>query len=341
MENFFELAVDEQSARLKSLATEALRAWGVTHCDPRLIKYRENAVFEVRTRDGARAALRVHRQGYHDAASLDSELRWMAMLARQGIAVPTPIPTEAGPVVHDGRAAGVPGVWKVDMLSWVAGRELGAVGEPLDLGGRDAATLFGAFGRTMARLHEFSSRWLEQDSQARHAWDRDGLVGERPFWGRFWELAALTPEQRDLLLQARAAIAEDLDAYGKSPANYGLIHADLVPENVMLDGDSIALIDFDDAGYGWHMFEIVTALFWLADEPEIDTMTKALLDGYRSVRPLAERDLAMTDLFVAARALTYLGWVHTRRQNETAIELTPMMIEIATGACSAYLAGRG
>ncbi|MEN9543768.1 MAG: hypothetical protein RLZZ598_601 [Pseudomonadota bacterium] len=340
MQPFFELEAHEQSARLKTLAIEALKAWGVTGCDPRLIKYRENAVFEVKTRDGARAALRVHRQGYHDAASLESELRWMAMLARGGIAVPTPIPTEAGAVVHDGTAAGVPGVWKVDMLSWVAGRELGAVGERLDLGGRSPIAVFHSMGRTMARLHDLSTAWPQQQRQKRHAWDRDGFVGDEPFWGRFWELAALTAGQRDLLLRTKSAIAQDLDGFGKTERNYGLIHADMVPENVMLDGDTIALIDFDDAGFGWHMFDLVTALFWLGDEPQIESMTAALIQGYRSVRPLDARDLATMPLFTAARSLTYLGWVHTRSQTDTAKELAPLMIEIAEGACSRYLAGR-
>lgn len=340
MSDFFQLEAVEQSARLTVLAINALEAWGVTDCAPRLIKYRENAVFEVQTKDGARAALRVHRQGYHDDASLESELKWMAMLAGGGLTVPTPIPAENGQIVIDGTADGVPGIWKVDMLTWVEGKELGEVGEPLDLEGRDPARLFFDIGVTMGKLHNLSTAWPEQNSQTRHAWDRAGFVGDRPLWGEFWELAALTPEQKDLFLRARAAIAEDLDAYGQTPENYGLIHADLVPENVMLNGDEVVLIDFDDAGFGWHMFEIVTAIYWLAEEPEIEIITRAVLDGYQSVRALSDRDLAAIDLFFAARSLTYLGWVHTRSQTGAAKELTPIMIEIAEGICLDYLSDR-
>jgi Ser/Thr protein kinase RdoA (MazF antagonist) len=177
-------------------------------------------------------------------------------------------------------------------------------------------------------------------SVTRHAWDREGLVGEEPIWGHFWELEALTSGQRSLLLDARAAIGEDLTAYGQTSANYGLIHADLVPENVMLDGDAVQFIDFDDAGFGWHMFELVTALYWLGDEPEIEAMQRALFDGYRELRALTERDLATYPLFAAARSLTYVGWVHTRKNTETAAELTPLMIELAEAHCGEYLASR-
>lgn len=340
MTDFFELDADEQSARLTVLARNALVEWGVTDCEPRLIKYRENAVYEVKTAEGERAALRVHRQGYHSDKSLVSELKWMAMLAEGGLIVPTPVPTRSGEVVVDGQAEGVPGIWKVDMLHWLNGRELGAVGEPLEFEGRDPAKLFFDIGATMGKLHNLSTAWPDQNSQNRHAWDKDGFVGEEPLWGRFWELAALTQEQKRLFVEVKAAIAEDLDAYGQTPDNYGLIHADLVPENVMLDGDTIQLIDFDDAGFGWHMFEIETAIHWLSEEPEFDTIRNSVLKGYQSVRPLRQSDLAALELFAAARSLTYLGWVHTRSKTDTARELTPIMIEIAEGICKEYLNNR-
>ena len=137
MPDFFDLDADEQSRRLGILAINALKEWGITDCQPRLIKYRENAVFEVQTTDNKRAAMRVHRQGYHTQASLESEVLWMNMLAQGGLSVPTPIATLSGDYLVKGSADGVPGVWMVDMLDWLEGRELGDIGEPLDYEGRD------------------------------------------------------------------------------------------------------------------------------------------------------------------------------------------------------------
>ena len=231
----------------------------------------------------------------------------------------------------------VPGEWQVDMLSWLAGTQLGDVGEPLDLGDRERAEVFRNIGSTMARLHNFSESWPRQMQLTRHAWDDAGLVGDEPLWGRFWELDGLSESQRALLLRAKAAIAEDLRTYGQSAANYGLIHADLVPENVFLDGLDIQLIDFDDAGFGWHMFEVVTALYWLDEEPDYQEIMAAVLDGYRQERALSNADLAAFDLFVAARSLTYVGWAHTRSATETAQALAPVCIERAARFCARYL----
>ncbi len=337
-EGFTTAPAEQQAARLGELAETALAAWGVTGCTPALIKYRENAVFKVRTADGAPAVLRVHRQHYHDDAGLASELEWMAMLGDAGIIVPRPLPARDGKTMQLCRHPRVPGEWQVDMLSWLDGSPLGAVGEALQL--QDPATVFFRIGQTLAHMHAFSCAWPRQQQMARHAWDADGLVGEEPFWGRFWELAALPAALRALLERVRPALREDLLAYGKNARNYGLIHADFVPENVLLAGDEVQVIDFDDAGFGWHMFELVTAMYWLQEEPEYAQMQSNLLDGYQSVRPLAERDLATWNLFAAARSLTYLGWVHTRSSSAEAAEMTPMMMDMAESHCSRYLETR-
>ncbi len=344
MTDFYKLDADEQAQRLTRLAEQALSHWGVRDCTPWLIKYRENAVFEVRDREGGRAALRVHRQGYHSDDSLDSELRWMSMLQQAGMAVPTPIALQnrAAERSHMAVVRGdqTPGDWQVDILSWMPGRELGEVGVPLDLAKHDVAPVFEAIGECMATLHNLSTEWQGAAAMQRHAWDCDGLVGGDPLWGRFWELEALDAEQRKLMRSIRQVVADDLQRYGQTADNYGLIHADLVPENVMLHEGQVQLIDFDDAGFGWHMFEIATALHWLVEEPQFELMQASVLAGYQRLRPLSKTDLDTLSLFYLARSLTYLGWVHTRSQTATAVEMTPVMIDIATSLGEQYMIDR-
>jgi hypothetical protein len=45
-----------------------------------------------------------------------------------------------------------------------------------------------------------------------------------------------------------------------------------VRENVLVNGDDIEMIDFDDGGHGWRMFDIATALFRNRDEPHYDAI---------------------------------------------------------------------
>ena len=118
--------------------------------------------------------------------------------------------------------------------------------------------------------------------------------------------------------RVRQRLRRELSALERAPANYGLIHADFVAENILVNGDQVRLIDFDDAGFGWHLFELATSTYFLMGESYFKAAQEALIRGYRSQRPLSDAQLARLPLFSLARATTYLGWVHTRPETETA-----------------------
>jgi Ser/Thr protein kinase RdoA (MazF antagonist) len=144
-----------------------------------------------------------------------------------------------------------------------------------------------------------------------------------------------------LLLRARAKIADELAAFGTSPDRYGLIHADLVPENLLIDGKRVQVIDFDDAGFGWHLFELATSLYFLTGDAAYPIAREALIRGYRSERELPDEVLKRLPLFLAVRGTTYLGWVHTRQGSDTARELTPFLVERACAVAEGYFASSG
>jgi Ser/Thr protein kinase RdoA (MazF antagonist) len=338
MAGFYELTPAEQGERAARLARAALAAWGLEARELELLKYRENAVFRVATSDGRQYALRVHRAGYHNDAELRSELEWMRALSADGFDVPALVPTSRGALFDVITHPDVPEPRQVDLFDWVSGRQLGSVEGGVEGDVESLTRTFRTVGTLAARLHNQASRWRLPPGFTRHAWDDEGLVGERPFWGRFWELAALSDSERDVLVRARARVRRDLQGLERSPRNYGLIHADFAPENLLVDGSHVRLLDFDDAGFGWHLFEIATSLYFHIGQPYFDAIERATLAGYRSERELTAADEGLLPLFYAARGFTYLGWVHTRQETETARELTPMLIELACGVARGYLA---
>ena len=329
-----------QAQCMRELASAALAHWGLAATDMHLIKYRENAVFRVELADGRRVALRIHRHAYHSDAELHSELQWLDALAVAGIPVPQILPAQDGSLFRNVQVPAVPEARQVDIFAWVEGRQLGSVEAGVELDLPTVRGIYRTIGTLAARLHEHSTRWTLPEGFVRHAWDADGLAGATPFWGRFWELEQLNDEERSLLVKARDAVHAGLSAYGSDPANdgrYGLIHADLVAENQRDNGADVRLIDFDDAGFGWHLFELATALYFESDAPHFETAFAALVEGYRSVRDLPEAQLAHMPLFFAARSFTYLGWIHTRPETETARTLGPMLIDMACRAARRYL----
>ena len=336
---FYRASVEEQTSRLRLLAIEALRHWGVKGCEPELLKYRENAVFRVATADGRPAALRIHRHGYHSDDALRSELAWMQALRADGIDAPGVVPTLDGESFATVAVDEVPAPRQVDMMEWLTGQPFGTLETGLSSGILDIHAAFPRVGHLVARLHAHALRWSLPEGFVRHAWDTDGLLGERPVWGRFWELESLKPEQRRLIDTARRQARRDLVAYGKPPQAYGLIHADFLMDNLILGNDRVKVLDFDDCGYGWHLFDLATIFLFFRGQGTFDAVRHAVIEGYRAVRALSDEELARMPLFYLVRSFTYLGWVHTRYETPAAKELAPMFADLACEVAGEYLGG--
>lgn len=291
---------------IRNRARQALGIWNLPVQEPELLKYRENAVFRVRLADGEAAALRLHRPGYHSEAALRSELQFMDSLRRGGLAVPDPISTPDGRLL-----VALDGGQFADLIGWAHGSQIGESGKPLDRGRDEIIAIYRGVGIAMARMHEIADGWRVHDGFVRPAWNADGLLGDAPLWGPFWDCPGLSSEDRDFLFRLRLVLREQLAAVA-GKLDYGLIHADLVRENVLVHDGAVAMIDFDDCGHGWRLFDIATALLRNRREPHYQALFQALIEGYRSRRRLADDELAHLPLFMLLRALTYIGWADAR-----------------------------
>ena len=331
--DFEALSIDEQTERLRHLAEDALTQWDGGWSIRRLIKYRENAVFEVAAADGARAVLRIHRNGYHDDVSLRSELLWMDALAQAGVAAPDLVRPRDGAAFVKASRPDVPDERQVDLFRWIDASPVSECGDAARL-----TELYFEAGRLAAEVHTQALAWPLPRDFRRHRWDRAGLIGDNPLWGDYHGLPLLTPAQLDQLDRARACAHLDLQALEGEA--FSLIHADFVPDNLLYNSEGLRIIDFDDCGFGWHMFELATALFFHLGEPHCDAISEALLAGYRSVRDLPAERWAQLPLFLFLRSLTYLGWVKSRPETETARELTVPLIATALDLAQAYLDSR-
>ncbi|HEY6925445.1 MAG TPA: phosphotransferase [Steroidobacteraceae bacterium] len=326
---------------LQRMAHTAVAHWPLecTRIEP--IKIRENAVYAVHLANGRRVVLRIHRLGYHSDAALHSELAWMNALRASGIEVPRVIPSRSGKAFELIACEAVPGPRQVDMFEWIDGSQLGSVEQGLSSDRAWVQRIYTVVGELAARMHNQSCAWPAPTGFQRHSWCDDGLAGSTPLWGRFWELKELSARQRGLFERLRERLRQEMIDFGKTPDRFGLIHADLVPENILVDGDRLRIIDFDDAGFGWHLFEIATSLYFIRRDSHYEVAREALIAGYRRHRALSDEHLKLLPMFLAARGTTYLGWVHTRKDEATARELTPQLIELAEAAADDYFAGRG
>jgi Ser/Thr protein kinase RdoA (MazF antagonist) len=259
-------------------ARTALEAFGVAPVRLDFVNVSENVTFRVTDETGEDFVLRLHRPWYHTLERLKGERVWTRALAAAGVAVPEGVTAKGGDdyvrvdvePLGEQRWAG--------LARWIEGRVLfGVVEAETDPAANEGH--FARLGAIMAALHNQAASWAPPASFQRHALDADGLVGaptgEPPFWGPFWEHPMFTPAERTLMLATRDRIHAALTRYGRDPATFSLIHADLHPGNVLIFRD-------------------------------------ACLRGYGAVRPLPDDVVGLLPMFLLIRRLVQIGWLHAR-----------------------------
>jgi Ser/Thr protein kinase RdoA (MazF antagonist) len=191
----------------------------------------------------------------------------------------------------------------VDIVSWLDGVPLADI--------TPTTNHFARLGVVMAQMHSLADNWTPPDGFTRPRWDVNGLVGDTPLWGRFWENPTLTGDQTAQLCAFRGYALKALEDTG----DFGLIHADLVPENILISGDNLYPIDFDDGGFGYRLFDIATVTNRSRRIAPNGSLETTFLDSYAKHRPF---DRCALPLFEALRACTYLGWIVPRLSEDGA-----------------------
>ncbi|WP_309072186.1 phosphotransferase [Arthrobacter sp.] len=294
------------------IARAALAPFGL---DPdsrvEFIKYRENHVFRAIDSTGSSTAIRLHRPGYRDEEELRSEFEFLRALRDAGVEVPEVIPTLDGDLftlVQVGEHSR-----QVSAQRWVEDASpFGDIESVLAGRHNPEPAAFAQIGALLGRLHAAAVRMGIPAGFRRSAWDAAGLAGPSPLWGDPRLLTSLTTEERDAVDRALPALHEQLSALPTDSSVFGIIHADASPENLLETAHGVVLIDFDDFGTGWFVFDLVTAIFHHALHPRYLDYEQALIAGYTQERPLSKDEIAVWDAFMLARGLTYLAWAAER-----------------------------
>jgi Ser/Thr protein kinase RdoA (MazF antagonist) len=276
-----------------------LRQWGVEPQSVDLVSVSENTVFRVRGADKRLYALRIHRENYHTLAELNAEQSWAEALNAFGVHTPKVFQTadrlyyKATDWQGRRRYAG--------LIEWIDGKPLSEVIES----SKDPEFLYAKakqIGGICAMAHQQAVHWQIPDGFERHALDIDGFLGDSPWWGRFWEAPALTVDQKARFSAARNKLRIVLEEYDAAGGVFGVIHADLHARNLLVVGEDLLVIDFDDSAFGWQLYDIATALFEYRARRDFEKVEQAFLEGYQEHRIFSPNDRK------CCRDLDMLGW---------------------------------
>ena len=299
------------------LAEEAIKHWDVEVKSINLHLQSENTVFKVEGLDGNTYALRVHRKGYHDLEELNSEHVWTSSLSNAGLLVPEAVVTRSGEAYKTVSFLNSSEYRYVGLVKWIEGTILNDL--ILDLEEKDVSDVYESLGKVVAKFHKATIAWEKPKDFKRHSFDTDGFLGSKPFWGRFWEAQNATTREREKLSLIRNNITESLSKLPKDINSFGMIHADLHSQNVLIQGKSLSVIDFDDSGFGWYGFDLAVAIWdrldFTATGCHFDIAYKSLIRGYLEERPNAKDIIETIPTFLLMRTLMIIRWIEDRPES--------------------------
>ena len=219
-------------------------------------------------------------------------------------------------------------------FSFMSGKEPAA--------GESLASGFEILGAISARLHAHVRRWSRPEGFTRKTWNFQSAFGPEPLWVDWSAALGLTQDQKAVLERLCEVLERKLAAYGETPDRFGLVHADLRLANLLEDGNRLGVIDFDDCGLSWYVYDFAAAISFLETEPYIPALQEAWIKGYRSVAELDDEHVAMIPTFIMFRRLLLTAWIASHAETETAAEAGHAAYTLGTVALAeAYLAEHG
>jgi len=311
--------------RVTACARAALRRYD---CHPgasvELLNVSENATFLVRDPGSGPSVLRVHRLGYHTEQEIASELAWMdALRAEAGVRTPRVLPATNGQ-----RVVTVPENSSRERhcvrFEFLPGTEPGA--EPAEGGPEDGQSIltgrhFEELGEITARMHGHARSWARPEWFTRFHWDYAAAFGDRARWGRWQDGVGVGPSERHVLTRLDDTLHARLSAFGQGPERYGLVHADTRLANLLVHEGSVSVIDFDDSGFSWYLYDLGTSVSFFEHSPEVPGLVDSWLTGYRQVAELSAEDEAEIWTFIMFRRLLLLAWIGSHQGVDIAAEL--------------------
>ncbi|MFT3951576.1 MAG: phosphotransferase [Oscillospiraceae bacterium] len=288
-----------------------------------------NHIFTV-TVARSKRVLKLSAPDYYTREETEAEALWMANLRK------------STPLILPKVIAGVNGAYVQTILNPETGTTYNAMmytylqgDADKALHGNDLLKKMIGVGRISATLHNFSARATERIS--RITWDFNTLLGDAPFWGDWRRFPGMKPDQRTRIESAIVLIRKRLAAYGRGFDRFGLVHTDLQFGNIVIRGTSLQVVDFDDCGYGWFLYDLGGSLCGF--DEELDTLADAWLTGYRDVRNLSPADYAEIPTFILMRRIVRLAAVASGAPSGNSAHFVPeRFLSMTADLCADFLA---
>ena len=279
----------------KEIAENAIKQYNINVCSMDFIAQSGSTIYKVKSASGDDYCLRLYAsvnnalgEEWTSRQSINSMLQWTHALSKDkpNITIPCPVLNASNELITniDGMLCTVE--------NWLEGEQ-----KPYFVTEQDAANV----GILLAHLHEHASSWKIPKNFQRPSFDSN-CINET--------LAALEKTSLDfskdcinaLKLGANKVI-ELLNTYERTSKTWGIIHADIIPPNLLYYENEIRPIDFGACGLGHFLWDIATTMPFVPLQ-----YREILLNAYSTVFSLPDNYIELIEGFFIACRLQVLGF---------------------------------
>lgn len=317
-------------ARLEAKLRAGLGQWGLApDSDLRLLNVSENATYLVEDGGtGRRVVVRIQRPGYSAAEEIRSELHWIQDLRASGaVSTPAPIAGTDGDLVQ--LLTDAVDRHQAVAFEFVAGKEPDPQG--------DVGPWFQELGRLTGQLHRHARDWRAPEGFVRKAWNLETTIAPDGRWGDWQANRHLDRAALPVMRRAADLVVERIRRFGHGPEQFGLVHSDLRLANLIQNEAGLHVIDFDDCGPSWFLYDLASAMSFIEDHPAVPELVERWVQGYRSAAPLSAEEVWEIPTFLMLRRLMIVAWTESHAETPTAAEYGPRLGATSPAAAEAYL----
>ena len=301
--------------KLDALAEKFLKNYSDSdNVKPVLLHISENHTYKIidNVTKKPLGVMRITRPGYHTLEEYEAELSWLLEIKKTtDVEVANPLPAVDGTYIQtcekweDGQA------YACMMFEFLPGKMPGE-----DVSREEMLKQYYRIGILAAKLHKQVLSWPEAGKLSRFSWDYEATIGTFARWGFWGDIKSLSSKDRDILYKTCDKIKQKLEQYGKGKERYGLIHSDIRAANLIAEGADLKVIDFDDCGFGWFLYDLAASVSFIEHLPITEELVVQWLAGYETERSLTEEDKRMIPTFIMQRRIQLTAWLNSHYESD-------------------------
>lgn len=271
----------------------------------RFLAEETNILYKLTDVKGKNYLLKIFQEHSSTIEDNHMEVFVMDLVSRRSeISIPSIVTSKDGSSVQIIKVDEGSSPMRVIIYSWLEGE---------DLDGNENDERFIQLGEMTAQLHVATQSVKIPENFSPKRWDRifyykeDRSVYKNKEFQHF-----LSKEYHEIMDNMIPFLNNELLRYYQmNEENLQFIHSDLNPWNVLVSGDIMHIIDFEDVLWGLPLHDIAISLYYYRYEEELnyENVKRLFFKGYEKIRPLPQFEEYDLDLLMTARRVNFLNFI--------------------------------